>query len=114
MSTKRDEKIAYWNALRKKLNLRIFLVYAGVMLLSYLLEKANSNPSNLNIFVGWGWAVNVIGTLFLYLTGVNFMLIVAEFIDRTASFGQQKSIKFVFEVVVNIIFLGAIVCILFL
>jgi hypothetical protein len=78
-------KIAYWNSLRKRLNIVVFILGTALFLLSWMLNKEIRMS---NLF-----------RVFEYFVLINFPLLILELIDRSFDLKEQKAIKKYFKIV---------------
>lgn len=110
----KDEKILYWNSLRNRLNKRIVLFYGIILVLSIWVVKPKVKLISLIEFGISNLIFSVIIELLIYLTFVNFLILIFEFIDRSFRFKKRKKLSWVFEIMINIVFIGFVIYSLFI
>lgn len=101
-----SNKILYWNRLRLQLNKWLFIFCGITLLIEFTFIKEELFTISLLPFEFTNILIRNVVDLLIYISLVNFIIIILELSDRIIDFKEQKLIKKYFKLIIIITFLS--------
>ncbi len=108
-SNKKDmnsNKVLYWNRLRLQLNTCVLIICGIILFIKFIFPEVKFFTTSYLRFKLPTIVITALVEFIIYISLINFVILILEVIDRMINFEEQEIIKKYFKFITFIIFLS--------